>query len=686
MFDYAIPAYVTVVWQRGVGYTRLPGDDFGLEALRGSRDLSVVATSKANVSDWGQLNCFNGYCTGNDDSCVAGDPLPPPNPCIVPSIAHRYTAGAGWVNLGSVPRVLDAATGRYYGGSRCDASVNSPSDISGNGNVVVGGAWTAGLVSNSGGVGYGLCGDIAAFRYDALTGQTSLLPVQPGTTSSRADSVNDDGTVIAGFDIGLINDPAGGYEGRRMCVWTNGTQTLIDDLSGSFDSYVVNGSGSAIAGGPNATFCLANFGIDGARLVKWTRQSNDTWTPTNLGRPVDYFDGVESHEYSGISVTAISDDGNTIVGRAEYGNPFFGGVARPFIWGATINGGVPIDFQAYLTQLDATSPLLQEGFSITRINGLSGDGNAVLVSVNDGRNTCTPPAESLATGDHGIIYLDSAGIECEAPRIAIGPRDTVSTQYTPFGVALNVFASGTFPMTYEWQREDPAHPGQWLTLSEACAGFGYGAEWDFEGVNKNQLRVGQATCGNHRDGRYRVVVSNSCGSVTSEAATVSFQQGTLITQEPENATGCRRNFVSFFAVAVSNSADLAEQWEIASSANPTEFVALTDGVNTLPDGRVADVFGSNGQFVGMTPRIRGGGSSYLLRCQFTSPCGDATSRVVSLTLCDADYNCDAVVDFFDYLDFVDAFSTMSGDSDFNGDEVIDFFDYLDFVDAFSVGC
>ncbi len=56
------------------------------------------------------------------------------------------------------------------------------------------------------------------------------------------------------------------------------------------------------------------------------------------------------------------------------------------------------------------------------------------------------------------------------------------------------------------------------------------------------------------------------------------------------------------------------------------------------------------------------------------------------TPCFADFNGDMVVDFFDYLDFVDVFAAGSLDADFNNDGVIDFFDYLDFVDAFAAGC
>lgn len=54
--------------------------------------------------------------------------------------------------------------------------------------------------------------------------------------------------------------------------------------------------------------------------------------------------------------------------------------------------------------------------------------------------------------------------------------------------------------------------------------------------------------------------------------------------------------------------------------------------------------------------------------------------------CPADFNADTVVDFFDYLDFVAAFSSNDPTADFNADTVIDFFDYLDFVAAFSTGC
>lgn len=55
-------------------------------------------------------------------------------------------------------------------------------------------------------------------------------------------------------------------------------------------------------------------------------------------------------------------------------------------------------------------------------------------------------------------------------------------------------------------------------------------------------------------------------------------------------------------------------------------------------------------------------------------------------VCGADFNGDATVDFFDYLDFVQAFANGTALADFNDDGAIDLFDYLDFVQAMASGC
>jgi hypothetical protein len=54
--------------------------------------------------------------------------------------------------------------------------------------------------------------------------------------------------------------------------------------------------------------------------------------------------------------------------------------------------------------------------------------------------------------------------------------------------------------------------------------------------------------------------------------------------------------------------------------------------------------------------------------------------------CRPDFNRDGTLDFFDYLDFVGAFSIEDPSADYNVDSVVDFFDYLDFAADFEAGC
>jgi hypothetical protein len=74
-------------------------------------------------------------------------------------------------------------------------------------------------------------------------------------------------------------------------------------------------------------------------------------------------------------------------------------------------------------------------------------------------------------------------------------------------------------------------------------------------------------------------------------------------------------------------------------------------------------------------------------CVVSNDCGTRESAVATITVsCPADFNNDGTVDFFDYLDFVAAFSGGASGADFNRDGTVDFFDYLDFVAAFSSTC
>jgi hypothetical protein len=68
------------------------------------------------------------------------------------------------------------------------------------------------------------------------------------------------------------------------------------------------------------------------------------------------------------------------------------------------------------------------------------------------------------------------------------------------------------------------------------------------------------------------------------------------------------------------------------------------------------------------------------------PLSTFSPAIVRVLPCPADFDRNGTADFFDYLDFAQAFADEDPRADFTGDAQIDFFDYLDFVQAFDEGC
>jgi hypothetical protein len=259
------------------------------------------------------------------------------------------------------------------------------------------------------------------------------------------------------------------------------------------------------------TFCRAISGQPktGVTTCSPSPCSTSPWYRTVLGRVAG--------SAGNMVPSGISDDGNTIIGAV-------GGAA--FIWRPTLNEGVPMLLSDYLTAQNGGNPFPGGDLVIGQLVGsgggvgdLSADGNAVLVSFIDFRDTCPGTATSHLTGGSGILYLNGSSVPCDPPQIAVGPRNQlVHNVYDLLGTPLNVFASGSVPLNYEWQMA-PTPTGPWTTPTESCSDFN--PPFDFEGVYKVQLRIG----GINHGGYYRVVISNACGSVASEPALIQFAVG-----------------------------------------------------------------------------------------------------------------------------------------------------------------
>ena len=154
-----------------------------------------------------------------------------------------------------------------------------------------------------------------------------------------------------------------------------------------------------------------------------------------------------------------------------------------------------------------------------------------------------------------------------------------------------------------------------------------------------------------------------------------------ITGQPQPVSVCH-NGTAAFSVAASGSS-LAYRWQVEDGA---VWRDIAEGADIILGGEFQghSSGSTTAQFRWFNAPTRPNPGR--VRCVVSNSCGSVTSNAATLTVCAGDFNCDSSVDFFDYLDFVDAFTSGAANADFNSDGSIDFFDYLDFVDAFTTGC
>lgn len=150
-----------------------------------------------------------------------------------------------------------------------------------------------------------------------------------------------------------------------------------------------------------------------------------------------------------------------------------------------------------------------------------------------------------------------------------------------------------------------------------------------------------------------------------------------ITQHPAFLTICPAATANF-SVTAAGTDPLSYHWQYESPAN--NWTDLDEGTNT----NIGFITGVHSPSISITNLGSAAASNY--RVVITNTCGTIISNPAALTLCHADFNCDNTTDFFDYLDFVQAFADNDPTADFNNDAVIDYFDYLAFVQSFSTGC
>ncbi len=212
-------------------------------------------------------------------------------------------------------------------------------------------------------------------------------------------------------------------------------------------------------------------------------------------------------------------------------------------------------------------------------------------------------------------------------------------------------ATSTAPLTYQWRLNGGA-------LSDADG---------FSGTTTPTLTIDPTVW--YYSGYYDCLVSNVAGDVATNPAVLTASMPITISYPPQPVEVAPGQLATF--TVYTSGTEQTYQWR-------------RNGINLIDDGRIT---GATTSTLSIDLALLSDSGAYDVIV--SNICNAETSESALLTVtgsCPADFNGDTAVDFFDYLDFVDAFSAQLPAADFNQDSSIDFFDYLDFVDAFSTGC
>lgn len=313
----ASSASASMFWNLGPGATPTSISDNGVVA--GTHDFAgqyFYWTPGAGMTFIGGVLPHDGYggqaSISNDGTRIAGTNINPKT--SLGEAAYYDIGGSGWTNLGGI-------------GASVDSSLSSGWGISGNGQHVVGLGWTAEFSGH-------------AIHWSQGTGMVDLGTTTPGS-STRANAVNNNGTVIAGWQD---ND-----NGRQGAVWVNGVQRLIFDDKGFgvSEAMAISDDGQWVTGVAYGSLSPYRYNTVTNAFQYLDPAAGDFFFPQGFG-------------------TAISDDGATIIGQVRDFGPPLG--APGYIWREGIGA---MTMNAYF---DSVGLVYEPGFLFSLPMAMSGDG------------------------------------------------------------------------------------------------------------------------------------------------------------------------------------------------------------------------------------------------------------------------------------------------------------------------
>ncbi len=186
----------------------------------------------------------------------------------------------------------------------------------------------------------------------------------------------------------------------------------------------------------------------------------------------------------------------------------------------------------------------------------------------------------------GSVNSNGVALTIRTP-VSITQHPTNQSACAGGSASFTVAATGSPTIAYQWQRNTVSIPGATSAT-----------------YTDNNVQAGDV-------GSYRCVVTNPCGSVNSNSATLSLLAGVDLGAQPQSQTICRGQPATFSVTVTGGAAPIAFQWQ----KNTVDIPGATATSYNIPAVQPADA------------------GSY--RVIVTNPCGSATSSAAVLTVNEA---------------------------------------------------
>lgn len=466
-----------------------------------------------------------------------------------------------------------------------------------------------------------------------------------------AQTLIDIGTLPGGY---FIAPNAISNDGMTVAGQGDGPDTFVafrwNILSGASDIGTLPGAYAAAAFACSAdgnAICGYSVATGSTRAFRWTPSGM-----TNLG----VLPGrTASHAYG------MSADASTIVGHSSQ---------RAFRWTAALGmrdiGLLPggTISMAHATNGNGTvvtgfgnSTSGVRAFRWTQSGGMQSLG--VLPGADATRGDCINANGDLISGQMNYIG-GGAGVFVWSS--TSGLRDLGHLPNTVLGTSTAIAADGSVVVGTCDTDHGQKVPFRWsedtgmVDLNEYLPSIGLNlVGWvlrDCRGMSPNGLHLAGT-------GKY-------LGSDRSWIAHVPCVRAPQVTQPPLDAEMCMGGVVQL-TVAASSTSAIQYRW-------------FHNGAPLLDDSRITGT--SSTQLRIIDVRLSDNGK---YECRATNACGTTVSSA-NVRVCGGDLNCDGMVDFADYLAFLNLYESHHSLIDFNEDGLIDFLDYLEFLNLFDAGC